>query len=498
VEKETDMRAESLMASAAEFLRRQSKMSITMLAFVLSPLLGVIDYLTGPEFAFSIFYLLPVLLASWFAGRRSGILISIVCCLCWLEAELLLGMNYSNALMPYWNAIARFGFFLMITYLSSALQRTAQALEDKATALSAEVVERKRAQEALRERELMFRLISENVADLIAFLDVKGTRLYLSPSYKEILGEPERLQGTDSFCDVHPSDRERIRRVFGDAVMTGLGHRAEYRVLGNEGAVYYLESQWSVIRDSDGKVANVVVVSRNVTDRKQAEAEVQRLSQMVIDAQEAERRRVARELHDGVNQILSSISFRMEAMDAKLADHNVKAKEDVQKARLILDKAVKEVRRISENLRPSELDALGLLAALRGLCDEFRERTQVDLQLKSSQLPKRFDPGLELTLFRIVQEALTNIEKHSRASEVKLELACADSSVTLNIRDNGEGFQVASGPTRRAQKAGMGLIGMKERVSFFGGSFSVKSALYAGTEIAIRMPLKGVEKAWTP
>src|SRR5436190_1688141 len=265
------------IASSAKFLRQQSKSFITMLAFVLSPLLGFIDYITGPEFAFSIFYLLPVLLASWFAGRRSGILISIVCCLCWLEAELLSGMNYSNALMPYWNALVRFGFFLMITYLASALQNTTQALEDKAAALSAEVAERKRAQEALREREVMFRLISENVADLIAFLDVTGMRLYVSPSYHEILGERENLRGTDSFHDIHPSDRERIRQVFEDVVTTGIGPRAEYRVLGKEGTVYYLESQWNVIRDSVGKVVNVVVVSRNVTERTQAEAAVQRL-----------------------------------------------------------------------------------------------------------------------------------------------------------------------------------------------------------------------------
>jgi PAS domain S-box-containing protein len=460
--------------------------SITVLAFVLSLLLGVIDYVTGPEFAFSIFYLLPIILASWFGGRSSGVLISIACCVCWLEAELWWGMSYSSPLMPYWNASARLGFFLIATYLASALQRTTRDLENKALALSAEVAERKRAQETLREREAMYRLISENVADLIALLDAQGTRLHVSPSYREIFGEPESLRGTDSFQDIHPSDRERIRRVFDDAVATGVAQRAEYQVLGRKGAAYDLESQWSVIRDAAGKVSNVVVVSRNVTARKQAEAELQRLSQMVIDAQEAERRRVARELHDGVNQILYSISFRLEAMDTKLTDQNAKAKEDVQTARLILDKAVREVRRISENLRPSELDALGLLSAVRGLCDDFRERTRIELELANSRFPRRLNPQMELTLFRIVQEALNNIERHSRASKAKLELACENGSVSLNIRDNGKGFATS----RTMLRTGMGLIGMKERVFHVGGRFSVTSAPGAGTEIAIAIPLK--------
>jgi PAS domain S-box-containing protein len=479
-----------------EALRRRSRSFILALAFVLSLFLGVIDYVTGPEFAFSIFYLLPIFLAGWFAGRSSGIWISVVCCLCWLEAELLWGTNYSTPLMPYWNAVARLGFFLIATYLLSALQRTAQDLEDKAAALTAEVTERQRAQEALREREAMFRLISENVADLIALLDVRGTRIYVSPSYKEILDSTQPLRGSDSFQDIHPADRERVRQVFEQVVATGAGQRADYRVLGHEDRAIHLESQWSVIRDANGTVSNVVVVSRNVTERKQAESELQRLSQMVIDAQEAERRRVARELHDGVNQILSSISFRMDAVDARLTDQNAKVREDVRRARAILDRAVKEVRRISENLRPSELDALGLVAALRGLCDEFRERTQIELRLENSLFPRRLDPELELTLFRVVQEALNNIARHSQASKVNLELICEDGSVSLRVRDDGRGFSVDPKPIRIPVKNGMGLIGMKERVLHFGGRFSVRTAPNAGTEIAVNIPLEQTKDVW--
>jgi two-component system NarL family sensor kinase len=167
----------------------------------------------------------------------------------------------------------------------------------------------------------------------------------------------------------------------------------------------------------------------------------------------------------------------------------VKVKEEFGKTRLLLDKAVKEVRRISENLRPSELDTLGLLAAARGLCEEFRERTRIDLQFQQTGFPVRLSPEVELTLFRIVQEALTNIERHAQATKVGVELAREDALVTLNIRDNGKGFPAGPSPDGM-RKGRMGLIGMRERVAFLGGRFLVDSTLDTGTGIAVRIPLR--------
>jgi len=131
-------------------------------------------------------------------------------------------------------------------------------------------IERKRAQEALREREEFFRLISENVHDLIAVIDRDGRRLYNSPSYQALLGDPGQLVGSDSFEEVHPEDRARVQHAFQESLRTGQGQRAEYRLVTREGAVRYLESQSSVIRDASGQPNKVVVVSRDITDRKEA------------------------------------------------------------------------------------------------------------------------------------------------------------------------------------------------------------------------------------
>lgn len=128
--------------------------------------------------------------------------------------------------------------------------------------------------EKRREAEEQFRLIAENMADLVAVLDLEGRRLYNSPSYKSILGDPESLRGKDSFTEIHRDDRERIINVFRETVRTGIGQRTEYRLLGKDGKVRFIESQGSVIKDANGKPVNVIVVSRDVTDRKTLEAEL--------------------------------------------------------------------------------------------------------------------------------------------------------------------------------------------------------------------------------
>jgi diguanylate cyclase (GGDEF)-like protein/PAS domain S-box-containing protein len=142
--------------------------------------------------------------------------------------------------------------------------------------LVTDITERKKEEEALAESEEKFRVIAENVEDLIVLLDTEGRRLYNSPSYNKVLGHVRA--GADSFAEVHPEDRERIRKVFEQTVKTGIGHRTQFRFLLKDGSVRHIESQGSVIRDSHGKVSKVVVVSRDITERKHAEAHIRHLA----------------------------------------------------------------------------------------------------------------------------------------------------------------------------------------------------------------------------
>jgi PAS domain S-box-containing protein len=151
-----------------------------------------------------------------------------------------------------------------------------------------EKLERKATEERLLRSEEMFRLISENAVDLIAVLDPRGKRLYSSPSYRNILGTPDELFGTDSFREIHPEDRERMRAIFHETLMTGKGQRAEYRLLGKNGTLQYIESHGSAIRDKNGKVSRIVVVSRDITERKAAEHDREILEEQLRQAQKME------------------------------------------------------------------------------------------------------------------------------------------------------------------------------------------------------------------
>ncbi len=163
--------------------------------------------------------------------------------------------------------------------LIASLRRALQEFEDRRR--------RQQAEEALREREEFFRLISESVTDLIAVIDLAGQWVYNSPSYKSILGDPEQLRGADSFDAIHPEDRERMRRIFRETIATGAGQRAEFRFLLRDGSVRYIESQGSVMRDKDGRAANVIIVSRDVTGRKQAEEQIREQAALLDKAQDA-------------------------------------------------------------------------------------------------------------------------------------------------------------------------------------------------------------------
>lgn len=198
--------------------------------------------------------------------------------------------------------------------------------------------------------------------------------------------------------------------------------------------------------------------------------------------------RVARELHDSVNQILSSTKFRLDSVEEKDLVPNPLTAEALTKAKGLLDKAMHEVWRISRNLRPSELDDLGLIPAVRSLCSEFMHRTGVNVEL---HLPRtvHLSPNIELTLYRIIQEALNNVEKHSEATDVTLTFFEMDTGLMLQIEDNGIGFKSPSAnASNPRKKSGMGLVGIMERVAYVGGFVEFKSIPDKGAKIEVKIP----------
>ena len=291
---------------------------------------------------------------------------------------------------------------------------------------------------------------------------------------------------------VHPDDRAAVRAAWEQAQALRESRTTEFRMRHSDGGWRFFESVGDWIFDERGEPQRLIVVSRDVTRRKAAEAASRELPRLIRDAQETERRRVARELHDSVNQILSAVKFRLQSVEEKLAPQEDATWRDVLKAKAHLEKAMQEVRRISRNLRPSELDDLGLMPAVRTLAEEFADRSKVHVHLEFTNLPEKLPSDTELNLYRILQESLGNIERHARATEVAIELSKKGTLLCARIHDNGRGFD----PLRtraEGERPGMGLVDMRERAEFVGGRCALTSAPGNGTEIVIEMPLRSVK-----
>jgi len=241
-----------------------------------------------------------------------------------------------------------------------------------------------------------------------------------------------------------------------------------------------------------------VLLKQEITERKQAEealqrseAELRRLSSQLLKAQEEERKRIARELHDGIGQSLSAIKFKVETALNEMGQVNsaqvVKSLEAVVP---VAQEAVEEVRRISGNLRPSILDDLGILATISWLCREVETiyswiRIEKEIHVQEHEVPDQ----LKIVIFRVLQEAFNNIAKHSQAGLVRLSLSKTDGKIEMAVEDNGRGFGMEDIFSVENSGAGIGLASMRERTELSGGSFSVESQKGTGTTIRVSLPL---------
>jgi len=248
---------------------------------------------------------------------------------------------------------------------------------------------------------------------------------------------------------------------------------------------YILKASLMRLRSS---ITNTLHKRAAQREKARANETLRNLPRLILNAQETERHRVARDLHDSVNQILSSAKFRIQGVEEALANHP-RERDQISQAKQLLNQAMQEVRRISRNLRPSELDDLGLLPAIRSLIKEFDNGTNLTVRLTASKVPETLPNNTELNLYRILQESLNNARKHAKASLIDLSLIGTPTSLDVSIHDNGRGFNPNRSRTASGVKPGMGLVDMRERARFVGGSLTIDSNPGKGTNIRLQIPL---------
>lgn len=225
----------------------------------------------------------------------------------------------------------------------------------------------------------------------------------------------------------------------------------------------------------------------NLRERRLADTKLKELAQRVIDTQEEERTRIARELHDGISQNMVGIRYLLDLAKRKVKDGAEDALLSIERGADGLNGAIKEVRRISHDLRPGLLDDLGLTAALEGLTHNFSERTGIAVELKSVAFKNLLPPDTKTALYRVAQEALTNIERHADANCVSLSIIVDRRGLQMIIFDNGRGFSLKSKEQKLSTTGGLGLRNMQERMEHFGGRLDLKTSP-DGTTLTARLP----------
>ncbi|NVJ92557.1 MAG: cache domain-containing protein [Methylocystaceae bacterium] len=243
---------------------------------------------------------------------------------------------------------------------------------------------------------------------------------------------------------------------------------------------------WIAIVAVIGVFLSGLVIHAN--ERKLADSKLKELTQRIVEFQEEERGRVSRELHDGISQILVSVKYSIESAIGKIQKRADDAITPMEKGAQGLASAIAEVRRISRDLRPSVLDDIGLSAALDSMSHEFGERTGIEVVFKRHSFTRQLGPEVKTTLFRVAQEALTNIERHSGASRVMIELVKRVDGIRMVISDDGVGFDVLRMEGRKNAFQGIGLRNMQERIEFHGGEMTVWSSPDKGTVVEARFP----------
>jgi signal transduction histidine kinase len=223
----------------------------------------------------------------------------------------------------------------------------------------------------------------------------------------------------------------------------------------------------------------------DVTERKLAEEAVSSLSRRLIEAQEQERARIARELHDDLSQRMALLQIGLEQFEQQIPGLSSQVRKQLRDIAELSAEVSSTIHNLSHQLHPSKLETLGLVASIRGFCREFSQQHKLAVQFVHHDIQEEIPKDVSLCLFRVVQEALQNVVKHSGAEDAQVELSGQDNQIDLCISDSGTGF----GPESVRVEAGIGLISMRERLRLVGGHLSIESGPSLGAQLRIRVPL---------
>jgi len=330
----------------------------------------------------------------------------------------------------------------------------------------------------------------------IIMTDTEGKIIYVNPSFLRIFGYRKKTDVLHrNAADLFTRDEIKKFSDINDIIGEANGKTEEFFARHRDGTIFPVEVSSSIVTDSDGTVLGMMASFIDITERKRFEDELKKserqlrtLSKKLVESQELERKLIARELHDGIGASLTTIKYSLE----QHLDTHPEEKKSLEQAVSLVQQAIKDTSRMSRSLRPSILDEMGVLPAIRWFCRQSQEANngiQVETQLEVQE--REIPDSLKIAIYRIVQEALTNVAKHSGAQSVTVALTKTDGSLVLSIGDDGKGFD-SVGPDQKVKPSddirGMGLSSMKERAELSGGTIAIMPLKGSGTIIHAKWP----------
>ena len=352
--------------------------------------------------------------------------------------------------------------------------------------LAALVEEHEQDALVLRESEKRFRLLADSSPSLIWMSGTDKLCTFLNQGWVKFTGRSMEQELGDAWLSgVHPHDRDPCSRLYSASFDARVDFEMEYRLLRFDGEYRWLLDIGVPRFESDGTFLGYVGSCIDITDRKTSEEALHVLTGRLITAQEAERARIARELHDDFSQRLALLGIGLGQLWKKLSPNEIELRENALEMLRATKEMSSDLHTLSHQLHSSKLEHVGLVPALHGLCREISEKYKIEIHFSENEGPVNVPKDVALCMFRVAQEALANVVKHSGARNAQVQFSANAVGISLCIADQGKGFNLGV----KNPAAGIGLIGMTERLRLVGGRLLVKSETGRGTEILAEAPV---------
>ncbi|MCK4395701.1 PAS domain S-box protein [candidate division WOR-3 bacterium] len=361
-----------------------------------------------------------------------------------------------------------------------------------------DITERKRVEEELIRMSDAVKMST----DSIVISDIEARIIDVNEATMKMYGTDNKkdLVGKNSFDLIAPEDREKALEGTKKVLEKGYLKDQEYTIITKDSDRIPVEMSASILKDTDGKPIGFVAITRDITNRKRAEErlkqhqemlkaserELKNFSRRILSIREEEKKNLSISLHHEVGSLAVALSSNLSNIEEEIKDNDLKgALEVIEKGKTMLGKVIIRLKKMAVDLRPPDLDITGLPDALRVHFSNVTKQSGIEIDFSVDVDYKRITDDAAINLYRIVQEAINNVIKHSEAKKVEVELKSLKNGIELNVCDDGNGFD--TGKSVREAKMRMGIRGMREMAESLGGTFNIKSIPGQGTEIAVTL-----------